>query len=323
MPFHAWLLYNPVAGRYPSRLLAERAARVLRQVGWDVRLESTLSGEHLTHLAQKAAENQVDVLLVSGGDGSINYAISGLLGSETALGVLPAGTSNVWAQELGLPILSWTSWRALEHSAQALAHARRWRMDVGLCNGNPFLLWAGVGLDGMVVNQIEPRSRWERNLGLPQYAATVVRSLTSWHGANIQVLADGKQVSGLYLLAVVSNIRKYVGGMARLSPEACLDDGEMDLWLFEGGSFSDMVRHAIDLLSGRHTHSDQVHGIHFRNLELKADVPLYIQLDGEPFGQADKVSVEVLPQSLWVMVPPQAPGDLFTTTHENTYPREN
>ena len=100
------LIYNPAAGRYPSRLLCDRAADVLRRFGWDIFLEQTQDGDHITRLAHQVALDGVDAIFIAGGDGSINRAVAGLIGTDTALGVLPSGTGNVWAQELGLPGLT-------------------------------------------------------------------------------------------------------------------------------------------------------------------------------------------------------------------------
>lgn len=152
------LVYNPVAGRYPSRMLTERAANVLQQYGWSVEIETTTGGDHIQSLACQAVQDKKDSLIIVGGDGSINKALSGLAGTETALGVLPAGTSNVWAQELGLPGLSWTRWKALEESAHRLARGHVKSVDVGLSNGKYFLLWSGIGIDAFIVHRIEPRN---------------------------------------------------------------------------------------------------------------------------------------------------------------------
>jgi diacylglycerol kinase (ATP) len=166
---NALLIFNPVAGRYPSRLLTERAATVLKKKGWRVEIETTQKGEDFTRLSRQAAKERLDVVVVVGGDGSINKAVAGLVGTETALGVLPAGTANVWAQEFGLPGLSWTRWMALEESARRLTSLRIAKVDVGLCNADYFLLWAGVGLDAFVVHRIEPRKQWEKHFAVVQY----------------------------------------------------------------------------------------------------------------------------------------------------------
>lgn len=307
----AILAYNPAAGRYPSRLLAERAANVLRQHGWHITLESSQSGEHITQLARQAAADGLEAFFVAGGDGSLNYAMAGLLDSDTALGVLPSGTANVWAQELGLPGLSWTRWMALEESARRLARAEIRRVDIGLCNQYPFLLWAGAGLDAFVVHRIEPRNRWEKHLAVLQYAATVVWHASYWHGMNLRAEADGHTLQGHFLLALVSNVHLYAGGLATLSPDARLDDGLMDLWLFEGESLADTVQLAMDLLAGRHVQSSRVQHLTFKQLFLESESPAYVQLDGEPFEVSNPITISVRPKALHVLVPAETPLPLF------------
>jgi YegS/Rv2252/BmrU family lipid kinase len=308
----ACLIYNPAAGRFPSRILTERAANVLRSRGWNVNLKETDGGQHITQLAAQAADQGLDVLLVAGGDGSLSRAISGLLGSKTALGVLPAGTANVWAQELGLPGLTWTRWMALEESAKLMANASVRKVDIGLCNKTPFLLWAGVGLDAFIVHRIEPRRRWEKHFAVAQYAASAVRHSSRWGGMNLRAIADQENITGRFLLAVASNIHLYAGGHAELSPSAKLDDARMDLWLFEGDSLPEVVKHAVDLWSGRHLDSEKARRFPFSTLKLESDVSLYVQLDGEPMKGNGYVNINVEPAALRVLIPQNAPRRLFT-----------
>ena len=148
----AYLVFNPHAGRFPSQMLTERAAEVLSSQGWNIHLEQTSGGLEITKLARQAASENLDAFFIAGGDGSVNLAVNGLLGSDTALGVHPAGTTNVWAKELGLPGLTYTRWNALEESAQQIANGEFHWVDVGMCDQTSFLLWSGVGLDGFIVN---------------------------------------------------------------------------------------------------------------------------------------------------------------------------
>jgi YegS/Rv2252/BmrU family lipid kinase len=308
----ASLIYNPMAGRYPSRVLTERAAELLRREGWEIQLEQTQSGEHITWLARQAAEAGKDALFVVGGDGSLNQAAAGLVGSNTALGVLPAGTANVWAQELGLPFLTWTRWMALEESARRLAHAPARCMDVGLCNGRPFLLWAGAGLDAFIVHRIEPRSRWEKHFSVVQYTASAIWNASAWRGMNLHVVVDGRRIEGHFLLAVASNIHLYGGGWVELSPGARLDDGLIDLWLFKGETLGDTVQFALEILSGQHLHSGQAEHIACREVHFESDSPLFVQVDGEPVIVRDGVDIAVAPLALKVLVPEKTPHELFT-----------
>jgi len=307
-----FIAYNPTAGRYPSRLLVERAARVLEQHDWSVQLEQTFDGEHITRLAHQAADTGFDYFIIAGGDGSLNRAVTGLIGSHTALGVLPAGTANVWAQELGLPGLSWTRWTSLEESARRLADAQVRTVDAGICNGRPFLLWAGIGLDGFIVHHIEPRKRWEKHFAVVQYAASVAWHASFWRGMNLLAVVDGQEISGHFLLALVSNVHLYAGGVAQVSPQARLDDGKMDLWLFEGETLGDVVQLAWELWAGNHTHSDKVRQIVFQELHIESTSPLFVKLDGEPAEGDGRVTISVHPHALRVLVPAGTPQPLFS-----------
>jgi diacylglycerol kinase family enzyme len=196
---------------------------------------------------------------------------------------------------------------ALEESARLLAEANTHAVDIGLCNGRPFLLWAGVGLDAFVVHRIEPRNRWEKHFAVVHYAASTVWNASFWHGANLRIQVDGKEISGHYLLALVSNIHLYGGGLVELSPDARLDDGLMDLWLFDGETLGDTVQRAWDMISGRTLQSEHIFHTPFRRLSLESDSPQYIQVDGEPASGDGAVSIEILPRSLVVFIPPNPP----------------
>jgi len=307
----AYMVYNPVAGRFPSGLLTERAAELLRNHGWQIHLKKSLYNGYISELARQAVEEEMDVFLVVGGDGSVNQAISGLMDTPTALGVLPAGTANVWAQELGLPGLSWTRWMALEESAHRLAEAPIRNVDIGMCNQHPFLLWAGVGLDAFVVHHVEPRKRWEKMFASWQYGASLIWNASFWRGMNLRVEVEGNLISGHFLLGVVSNIHLYAGGLAQLSPNARLDDGYFDLWLFKGETIADTIQRALAMFSGRHLQSDQFINIPFQSIHIESDSPMFLQIDGEPFDAEDGVNIRVRPKALRVLVPEPTPRALF------------
>jgi len=181
---------------------------------------------------------------------------NGLVNTNTALGVLPAGTMNVWAMELGLRIFEWPfGTDALAHNAALLADAPVCPVDIGFCNDHAFLLWAGIGLDAMTIQQLEPRARAEKYVSVPQYVAATMWTAAVWHGMDLRVWTDDQRVEGHFLLAVATNIRRYVGGLAVLSPHAYLDDGEMDLWLVNGSTLADAIRAFFEVLAGSHVTS--------------------------------------------------------------------
>ncbi len=307
----AYLIYNPVAGRYSSRMLVERAVKVFAREGWDVSVNQSLSGRQITQAARDAAEEGVEVFIVVGGDGSMNCAAAGLINSNTALGVLPAGTSNVWAQELHMDAPGWTHWDALGECSQQLINGNIHTVDVGICNGLPFLLWVGFGLDGYIVNHIEPRPRWKKILSILHYGTSAVWYARNWKGSEFHILVDGSEIAGHYLMVLVSNISLYAGGIIQLPTECFLDDGVMDLWLVEGDRMADTVHSAWDLLSQRSQHSQNIHRISFSKLNLVSEMPVYGQIDGEPIKQVGRMDVHVQPRALRVLVPQKVSENLF------------
>jgi diacylglycerol kinase (ATP) len=119
-------------------------------------------------------------------------------------------------------------------------------------------------------------------------------------------------ISGHYLLAVISNIHLYAGGLSEISPSAFLDDGMFDLWLFEGDTLGDIVGRALDLLSGHHVDSKYVRHVNFRELLLESDTPLYLHVDAEPIPfMSNSVEVRVYPKHLRLMIPKETPRPLF------------
>lgn len=305
------LFYNPMAGRFPSQPLVERAAKVLTANGWDIVLVEAQDGDHMTKLTKRAARDGMDAVFVAGGDGSIHKAVAGLLGSETSLAVLPSGTANVWAQELGLPTLSWTNWAALEQSVKRILNGYIHTMDVGICQGIPFLLWSGAGFDAFVVHHLEPRTRWQKQFPATQYAANVAWFARTFSGMDLNIWIDGERIQGTYLLALTTNIHLYAGGMAELSPSAKLDDGRMDLWLFSGDSMLETLQHLFDLAAGKHVDSDKTICRAFQEIRIQSKTDLYLQLDGEPIAPSKDVKIAIKPQALRVMVPDNLPRALF------------
>ena len=125
--------------------------------------------DDLDRLSEEAIDEGQSVVFVIGGDGSVGTIAASLSGSDTALGVLPAGTANVWEKELGLRGVDWFHRQALDGAAAGLAEPDVRLIDVGEINGRKFLLWGGVDLDAAVVSRVEPRERWQKALAIPFY----------------------------------------------------------------------------------------------------------------------------------------------------------
>lgn len=300
------LIYNPAAGRFSVKPFIQGIVNALSVNDWHVQVAETLNGRHTTQLAHQAGLENYYAAFAIGGDGTVGQVANGLIGTNTALGVLPAGTANVWARELGLPTFTWFRWNSLRENARLLSNSRVCNIDVGLCNEQPFLMWTGIGLDAMTVKKLEPRKRFYKYLSVPHYMAATIYNASFWHGMNLNVWADDQKVEGHYLLAVASNIRHYMGGLSEISPQAYIDDGKMELWLLSGSNLADAFRHFFELASGRHIKSEYARCILFQKLRIESETAFSIQMDGEPVLAGNQVTIRILPRGLRVLLPSNA-----------------
>jgi diacylglycerol kinase (ATP) len=254
----------------------------------------------------------LQAVFVAGGDGTVGLVAKELAGSETALGVLPSGTANVWARELGLPGPTLITPQAIEQAAKRLAAGTIRQVDLGVCNRRSFLLWAGIGLDGKVVNSLGPRQPWSRGLLKVQHAILTLWEAVGWSGIDLGVEALGRRWDGRYIVAVISNIRAYAGGLLELSPEAKVDDGLLDFWLLKGSNLGDAVGWVIEILLGAHVVDPNV--VHFQSdsATFESDERLPMQLDGEAHATRSPVHFSVRPRSVKVLVPEGGWPPLFS-----------
>jgi diacylglycerol kinase family enzyme len=227
-----------------------------------------------------------------------------LIGSQTALGILPAGTQNVWGIELGLDAFTWTRPWALQKNASLLANAPTHSVDVGMCNEFSFMMWAGIGLDALTIQSMEPRIRLEKFFNMPEYAARTIWQAAQWSGVHLRLWADGQEVEGQFIVAVATNIRHYLGGLSKLSPDAYIDDGLLDMWLFSGSHLGDALRHAYDMWRGNHITSDMARRITFKSMRIEAESPYWIQTDGEPRGSTQNTEIQIQSHMLRMLMPP-------------------
>ena len=330
----ARVISNPVAGGASSsgreRREALRAAcgRLL-ELGWTVSWRTTEYPGHARELALHAAHEGEHVVVAAGGDGTINEIVNGLIGTETALAVLPFGTANVLAAQLGLVGVPSTLYRPkLVKAAESLHAGRIALVDTGLARSDDgversFLLWAGIGLDAAVAHEVEGMNReFKRLLGPAAYGAIGLKQTAlGGGGAAATIEIDGDRIENTLYLGVVANIPLY-GGAVHLAPYAVLDDGMLDVALFCGENLLSAFQHFLGedvrtavqhlgaVLTGR-TADERPVAQPAQVVRIEAEPNLPVHLDGEPFGTSP-VTFTVQPGSLRLLVPPCAPESLLS-----------
>ncbi len=307
----ALLIYNPSAGPHAElQRDLEQVVKYLGERGWHVTLRTTRKPGDATELARAAVAARCRVVFTAGGDGTIHEVVNGLVGSNTALGVLPVGTGNVWAKEIGLPTLTLLAQRdRLLAAARMLVDGQMRQVDVGRAGEHYFLVGAGVGFDSTVTAQIEPRTRATKQLGGLAYLSVGLWIARDFGGVRSTIVIDDHTIRTKIILIVVTNIQLY-SGMFKMTPEARLDDGLLDIRIFKGLGPVWVLRHMAGVFTNRHLHDPTVLHFQGRQVAIHTAEPFPLQLDGEHMGMTPTV-IEVVPKALRVLVPQAASDDLF------------
>ncbi len=295
------IIVNPSARKLPKRARFVEADEWLRAHGWTAEWVETAGPGDASALARKAAKNGIPLLLVCGGDGTLNEAVNGLAWSETAMAVIPAGTVNLWAREAGLLK------KPVEATRLAVEGVRR-RVDLGRAGERYFLLMAGYGIDAAVAHRVSRGIKGR--LGAAAYALSAAKQAMVYRGSRIDVTMDGERRAMNVLQLIAGNTRNYAG-LTQVTREALVDDGLLDLCVYEGRSRWDILWLSLLTLLGRHGRSRKVTQRRVERLELTWQTPLLAQLDGEAIAESP-VEVTVAPAALWVMTPRGLKSPLFS-----------
>src|SRR5579884_357386 len=220
-PGSAVLIANPTSGGYiyHAQQLKDTVT-FLRAQGWQVDLKLTQAAGDARRLAQEAVDQRVAMVVVAGGDGTINEVIQELAGSETALGVLPGGTVNVWARETGIPL------NDISKARDILLHGATRCINLGKVDDRYFLLMATIGFDAEVTHAVEHKPI--KRFGVLGYIL-----MGTWLGIGypnfLAFLQEKKRVKRMHALQIVFGNTQLYAGAIEFTWQAKCDDGLLDI----------------------------------------------------------------------------------------------
>ncbi len=328
----AELIYNPYSGQASVRRELEDVSDYLGRHQWQVNISETSLLTGATELTRRAVSKGADVVIAAGGDGTVNEVANGLVNTRAALGVLPVGTTNSWALQVGIPALNPINpgtrvvkmfagiedrieqalpvnyyRNVLQKAADVLLKGRIVPVDAGIIGSRYFLMWAGIGLDAAVVENIS--SREKKALGSWAYVLNAVGSGYRYTNSQVSLKLDGKKMSVNTPLIVVSNIRLY-GGVMAIGAKACVNDGLLDVCIFKGSGFFSFARHALKVLLRRHLRDPKIEYYQCSEINVEPSPSLPIHVDGEAFGKTP-VLIKVAPRSIRAILPKDLPENLL------------
>jgi YegS/Rv2252/BmrU family lipid kinase len=243
----------------------------------------------------QAAADGYEVIVAAGGDGTINEVVNGIGRSGVALGVLPLGTANVFARELGVPLGVAGAWAVIE-----CGRTRVIDLPMARFGGAEryFVQLAGVGLDAAIVRAASWKLK--KKIGPLSYVWAGLKTVAREH-ASVEVGFDNADPIARGVAVLIGNGRFY-GGSFRLFPQARLDDGLLDVCVFESVSYLDILRYGWSILRATHVRARGVKYFQAEQVFCGAPGTVPFELDGEDAGQAP-VQFSVLPRALRIVVP--------------------
>lgn len=291
---HIRFVINPVAGTRRKHRIPDRIGQHLDRRLYDYDIVYTQARGHARELAEQAVAEGVDVLAIAGGDGSVNEAASGLLGSDTALAILPLGSGNGLARHLG-----YSPW--VKSTLQVINAGHMAELDVGLVNGIPFFSLVGIGFDAYVAKLFDK----EKTRGLATYALASAMGLFRFHGFPFQLNSPVRNMEDTAFMLNVCNANQY-GYNFRIAPEARLTDGHFDVVLTKDFPRWKAPKLVYDLALERHLEGPYTRRFQTDRLSVELPEPQLVQIDGEVYGTEQRFAFEVRPGMLKTLVNPQA-----------------
>ncbi|MGI8491318.1 MAG: diacylglycerol/lipid kinase family protein [Acidimicrobiales bacterium] len=301
-----------------ARVVIQKALAADHQVS----MAETSRRGHAIRLAQGAAAEGVDVVVVLGGDGTLNEAANGLIGTTTALGVLPGGSTNVFARTIGMtndPI------EATGELLAALSESRIQAVNLGAVNGRYFLFHVGIGFDAVVVNQVDRRATLKRMFGHAVFVYAAVSTWTRHYDRSAPRLrvhsepggpggaAPPDIEDGYFAICMNTNPYTFLGRRPLNAAPGTGLDTDLSLVTFRNLQLSTFLPLAASALGdgrrlGRHPWVDRRQGQ--TALVVSGAQPLPYQMDGEYMGESARLEIRSHRQALRLVVPlgPAEPG---------------
>jgi diacylglycerol kinase (ATP) len=263
----------------------------VREKGHYVQPMTTLEPGAASAFAADAARRGVDVVVAAGGDGTVNEVVNGLDGYDVPLGIIPVGTANDFARQVGIPADA-------DHAMDVILQRKPTRLDTASLNGRRFLnvSMGGVGAEATAETPAEVKE----SLGPMAYAISGMRKLADFRARYGCFHADGFDYEGEFLMFAVGLTRS-TGGGTLVTPMASATDGLLDLCIVEGMSRGEFARMVLRVKRGEHVGQEGVRYVQTRTVTIEGRERIAVNVDGE-ISNAERLTYRARAADLWVHV---------------------
>lgn len=284
------LIINPIAGTLSKHGLEGWLMPKLQGMGYDVKVAYTSGPGDATRLAAEAAAVGDYGVLACGGDGTVNEVASGLIGTRTAMGILPAGSGNGLARHIGIPV-------DISRSLKVIAEDNIAECDYGEVNGRPFFCTFGVGFDAAVSERFARKN----TRGLTTYIASAIDEFVSYHPQTYEIVAGDRVITDKAFLVVVCNASQY-GNNAFVAPSASIRDGLLDVTIVHNGTLLTHALSGLEMITGIIGNHGKIQTFRTSDLVIRRSQPTMTHIDGDPVMLPVELCVKCHPGALRMFV---------------------
>jgi YegS/Rv2252/BmrU family lipid kinase len=290
----AFVVLNPVAGTTDPEQLERRIVRQFESAGWTLEIHRTEPQEEISRVVRQAAESRLDMVVAAGGDGTVSEVADGLVGTDVPLGLIPAGTGNVLARDLDIPLMSARAIRLLvgPHKMRSI--------DALKMGDRHFFLNISIGTSAAAMHDTERNEK--RQFGFLAYIWTGIQKLLGVQPAHFTLEVDGRTHRADASDVIIANSAIIGFPALRLGEEISMDDGKMGICIIRARTAWDYLRLMGNALLGRPQRGPRYHCLTAtERVTVSSEPSLPVQGDGDPIGHGS-LDVTMTPKALQVIV---------------------
>lgn len=290
----ARIIYNPTAGRETFKRELPIVLERCEKAGYETSTHATVGAGDAAIAAKHAANNHFDLIIVAGGDGTINEVIHGIAHLEyrPKIGVIPAGTTNDFARALSIPL-------KIQLALSVILNNKSIHLDIGRVNDQHFINIAGGG--DLTELTYEVPSGMKAVVGQLAYYMKGIEMLPSLKPVYTRIEYDDKVFEGEIMLFLVANTNS-VAGFEKLAPDALINDGYFDLLILKKTNMGEFLRIATAALRGNHLEDNQIIYTQAKKITVTPENHMQLNIDGEYGGLLPGV-IENLQEHIEFFVP--------------------
>jgi len=285
------LIINPVSGTESKKNIPEEVAAAFDQKIYDVIIRITGYPDHATEIAREAVKSRFAYVLTAGGDGTVNEVAKVLVHSDTTLGIIPFGSGNGLARELGIPMES-------EKAIDIILKGNRRTIDYGVANEHIFFCTCGFGFDAF----ISDRFAEEKKRGPLGYVRNILESAVDFKSEEYELTYDEGTITERAFVLTCANASQY-GNEAYIAPGASMDDGKMNVSILKPLHALEIPQTTLQLFTKNIDKNSKMTTLITQKLTIRRTRAGMMHVDGEPVETEKEIDVKIVPGGLRVFAP--------------------